>query len=167
MDINGNTNGDTDAICELKNWLFERVADDNDIVVDEMQKEFEAYFDQKEAEHHFPGSEEYQKNVKYLNTTIAELKTPEGKQKIKIKKDKQKITDGIRSCWYAGNVNKDKFPHGEGIIAYDNKDAFRGVFDNGILDREGKLSYADQGGLKVEGKWQDGLMEGEMRIDVS
>ena len=34
----------------MKDWLFERVADDNDIVVDEMQEEFGDYYDKLEVE---------------------------------------------------------------------------------------------------------------------
>ena len=49
MDINGNSCEDQ-SITELKDWLFERVADDNDIVVDEMQQEFAAYYDKLEVE---------------------------------------------------------------------------------------------------------------------
>ena len=53
-----------------------------------------------------------------------------------VKKEKQKITDGIRSCWYGGNVNTERFSNGQGMLAYDNKDVFKGVFTNGVLDRE-------------------------------
>ena len=56
--------------------------------------------------------------MEYLKTSIAELKTPKGRTKIKVEKAKQKITDGIRQCWYGGNVNTERFPHGDGILGY-------------------------------------------------
>ena len=64
------------------------------------------------------GTSEYKANMEYLKTTIAELKTPKGRSKIKVEKAKQKITDGIRQCWYGGNVNTERFPQGEGILGY-------------------------------------------------
>ena len=48
----------------------------------------------------------------------------------------------------------------------DNKDSFQGKFHNGVLEREGKLRLSTSCNRTYEGKWQDGLMEGEMRIDV-
>lgn len=162
LDLNGNSEDET--IKELKDWLFERVADDNDIVIDEMQEEFGAFYETIDQDN--PGSEEYRNNLELLKTSIAELKTPEGKAQIKVKKEKQKITDGIRSCWYGGHTNTEGFPNGEGMLAYPNKDNFVGKFNNGVLDREGKLSLAQNCGIKIVGKWQDGLMEGEMRLDV-
>lgn len=155
------------SIKELKDWLFGRVADDNDIVVDDMQEEFGEHFDKLETENGVEPSEEYKKNMKLLETSIAELKTDKGRLKIKVEKDKQKITDGIRPCWYGGNRNAQGFPHGEGMLAYENKDNFQGKFNNGVLDREGRLSLTQNCGIKIVGKWQDGLMEGEMRIDVT
>ena len=38
-----------DGLAELKEWLFEEVADDRDIVVDEMQSDFAQYFQQEES----------------------------------------------------------------------------------------------------------------------
>ena len=149
MDINGN---ESEGITALKDWLFERVSDDNDIVVDEMQEEFAAYYDQIEADKDsgFPGSPEYQKNVKLLESgSIADLQTPSGKLKIKLNKDKQKITDGIGECWYGGQRNAQGFPHGEGGLVYPNKDVFKGTFNNGVLDRQGKLTQRCN--LNIEG----------------
>ena len=34
-----------DGLADLKEWLYEEVADDNDIVVDEMQTDFAEMFD--------------------------------------------------------------------------------------------------------------------------
>ena len=48
------------------------------------------------------GSDLYRENIKHLETGIAKLKTPEGRNTIKVSKEKQKITDGTRPCWYGG-----------------------------------------------------------------
>ena len=56
--------------------------------------------------------------MEYLKTSIAELKTKEGRNKIKVKTAKHKITDGIRQATYGGNVNTDRFPEGDGILLY-------------------------------------------------
>jgi hypothetical protein len=168
MDINGNSKDD-DTIAELKDWLFERVQDDCDVVVDDLQEEFAAFYEDLESkagDKVCQGSKEYKTNQKYLATSLAELMTPEGKAKIKVKKDKQKITDGIRNCWYGGTKNSEDYPHGEGMFAYENKDVFKGKFDNGVLDREGKLILSSKAGIHIDGKWKDGLMEGEMKIQV-
>ena len=118
MDINGNSTEEP-SVKELKDWLFERVADDNDIVVDEMQNEFGDYYDKMETINgDVEGTDEYKANMEYLKATIAELKTPKGRAKIKVEKAKQKITDGIKSCWYGGNVNTERFPEGEGMLGY-------------------------------------------------
>lgn len=167
MDINGNSTEDP-SIKELKDWLFERISDDNDVVVDDIQRDFAQYFEDIELKQSpvCDGSDEYKKNIEYLNTSIAHLKTTEGRATIKVNKEKQKVTDGIKPCWYGGMRSPGGFPNGEGMLAYDNKNVFKGVFSNGVLEREGKLTLAEHCGLSIEGKWQDGLMEGEMRVEV-
>ena len=57
---------------------------------------------QEESLNECEGSELYRDNIKHLETGIAKLKTPEGRNTIKVSKDKQKITDGTRPCWYGG-----------------------------------------------------------------
>ena len=53
-DMNGNVEAgsieDGDGLQIMKDWLFTEVADDNDIVVDEMQEEFHPYFEEEEAQ---------------------------------------------------------------------------------------------------------------------
>ena len=154
-------------VKNLKEWLFEEVSDDNDIVVDEMQKDFGRYFEQLEQElDDCEGSEEYRENVKHLETGIAQLKTPKGANAISVSKDKQKITDGIRTCWYGGTKDAQGLPHGEGMLKYENGDIFTGLFNHGVLEREGKLQRAKENCLRTEGKWVDGLMDGEMRVET-
>jgi len=90
MDINGNSTEDP-SIAELKAWLFGRVADDNDIVIDDVQNEFGVYYDKMETiNDSVEGTEEYKANMEYLTTSIAKLKTKEGRSKIKVEKAQQK-----------------------------------------------------------------------------
>lgn len=167
MDLNGNSVQEEECgVKDLKDWLFDRVGDDNDVVIDDLQEEFGAYFDQLESQNPIDGTDEYQVNMKHLNGLIRELKTPEGCEQIKVKKDKQKITDGTRPCYFGGTKDAQGFPHGEGMLAYENKDTFVGKFSNGVLNREGKFCRAQECGLNIEGKWVDGLMEGEMRVET-
>ena len=92
-----------------------------------MQEEFANYFEDLELKQAkvFPGSEEYQKNMEALNTSIAKIK----KNPFKVTKEKQKISDGLRECWFGGMTNNQGFPNGEGMLAYPNKDSFKGTFE--------------------------------------
>ena len=70
-------------------------------------------------------------NVEALRTSIAELKKP-GCVKALVGRGgggekQQKITDGLRSCWYGGTKDKSGRPHGEGMLKYDNNDVFHGT----------------------------------------
>ena len=80
VDINGNSTDNDDTVKKLKDWLLDRVADDNDIVVDELQEEHAAFYEELElkADNACPGSEEYNKNQECLKTSIAKLKTLAG-----------------------------------------------------------------------------------------
>ena len=162
-DINGNetnnNNGevgtiqDGDGLQQLKDWLFGEVADDNDIVVDEMQKEFHAHFEEEEARlGECSGSSEYKENIKHLETGIKKLKTPDGTRSIQVSEKKQKITDGIRPCWYGGHKDNQNLPHGEGMLKYENNDIFQGTFEHGVLNRKGKLMRAKENSLSIHGK---------------
>ena len=56
-----------DGLQQLKDWLFTEVADDNDIVVDEMQEDFHDYYEEEEARlGECEGSKEYKENIKHL-----------------------------------------------------------------------------------------------------
>ena len=92
-----------------------------------MQEEFANYFDDLELKQTkvCPGSEEYQKNMEALNTSIEKIK----KNPFKVTKEKQKIHDGLRDCWFGGMTNNQGFPNGEGMLAYPNKDSFKGTFE--------------------------------------
>ena len=92
-----------------------------------MQDEFANYFDDLELKQDkvCPGSEEYQKNMEALDTSIEKIK----KNPFKVTKEKQKIHDGIRECWFGGMTNNQGYPNGEGMLAYPNKDKFSGTFE--------------------------------------
>ena len=53
------------------------------------------------------------------------------------------------------------------MIKYENSDTFTGVFNHGVLNREGKLLYISQSHTTAEGIWKDGLMDGEMNITTN
>ena len=147
----------------MKEWLFNEVADDNDIIVDEMQKDFMGFYNENDD---FEGTQEYKKNIKHIETGIADLKTPKGIQKMKVGTTKQKITDGIQTCWYGGQKDAQDLPSGEGMLKYENGDTFHGTFSGGILNRTGKILRAKENCLHTEGQWVDSLMEGEMRVET-
>ena len=101
------------------------------------------FFKQEEELDQCQGSDLYKENVNHLATGIAKLKTREGQKTIQVSKDKQKITDGTRTCWYGGTRDPSGLPHGEGMLKYeDTGDVFTGTFNHGVLDREGKLSVS-------------------------
>ena len=54
-----------------------------------------------------------------------------------------------------------------GMIKHENSDTFTGVFNHGVLNREGKLLYISQSHTTAEGIWKDGLMDGEMNITTN
>jgi hypothetical protein len=118
------------TVEELRNWLWEQVADECDIVVDEMQKEHFARLEKEDDERDdLPGSEEYKANMEAINKGIAELKEP-GCTKGLVSEKKQKITDGLNTCWYGGTKDNVGRPHGEGMLKYNNNDIFQGRYVN-------------------------------------
>ena len=66
----------------------------------------------------------------------------------------------------ASNEQIEKKLMGEGIIAYENKDVFKGVFDDGILNRTGTLTRTAMNGTKMTGSWVGGLLAGEIREEL-
>lgn len=84
----------------------------------------------------------------------AEIRTSEG--------SKVPIHDGSRKCLYRGGLDGEGRPHGDGALAYDNNNIFRGAFDHGAWNRTGRLVTVD---ADYVGRWADGLMEGEMRVE--
>ena len=61
---------------------------------------------------------------------------------------------------YEGNWNKMK--SGEGVYRWKNGDKFEGTFYDDEFDGKGCCSWAD--GLKAEGEWLRGKMNGEFLL---
>ena len=71
--------------------------------------------------------------------------------------------DGFRRCQVKASRDQAGNLVGEGIIAYENKDVWRGEFQGSVLDRTGTLTKAEEHGMKVTGSWVGGLLQGEVR----
>ncbi len=150
-----------DEVKELKFWLFERVGDAGDAVVDDLQEEQFPRLDKEDGEG--GGSEEYEKNVTEVAEAVArmskDVKCKEGR--LANPESKKAIHDGRSKCYYKGALDGDGFPHGEGILVYEDKSVFRGVFEHGAWNRTGVMSTEEE---KIEGQWKLGLLEGEVKI---
>ncbi len=151
----------------LKSWLFTRVGDETDSVVDEMQEE---HFPQMEAEEleeevEVQGTEEYKRNVSEVSEKVRKLRETgckDGRCKSGEDSSSKPIHDGERKCYYKGELDAGGLPHGQGAIVYEDRAVFRGEFDHGAWNRSGILSTERE---KIEGTWKDGLMEGEMKVE--
>jgi len=151
--LEGGSISELNTITELREWLLGRVGDDNDIVIDDLQEEFAEQFELEDEKRGIRGSKEWSENV----TTIAKY---EGKPK---DLGPEWDWDGFRRCRaQAPKDNAGKFL-GEGIMLYENKDTFQGVFNGGIMNRTGKLTRTEMNGTKIEGTWVNGLLSGEIR----
>lgn len=71
--------------------------------------------------------------------------------------------DGFRKCQVRAERVEGGKLMGEGIIAYENKDVWKGVFDDGIMNRTGVLSRAELNSTKISGTWVNGLLAGEVK----
>ena len=71
--------------------------------------------------------------------------------------------DGFRKCQVRAERVEGGKLMGEGIIAYENKDVWKGVFDDGIMNRTGVLSRAQMNSTKISGTWVNGLLKGEVK----
>uniref|UniRef100_A0A0K2UHP2 SET domain-containing protein n=3 Tax=Lepeophtheirus salmonis TaxID=72036 RepID=A0A0K2UHP2_LEPSM len=153
---------DIDPIYELKEWLFGRIGDEDDVVVDQIQEEFASEWEKIEANasHPYEGSDLWKENQHHLSNGTKTMKEKEAR----FTSESKITTDGIRKCRYGGTVDSNGLPFGEGQILFDNKDSFVGRFNHSILDREGKMLRAEESCLYTEGTWKNGLMEGEMTI---
>ena len=127
-----------ETISDLRSWLLDRVGDDNDIVVDELQEDFAAGWHEKEEAglgkaEPVEGSKEYVRNVTVVAKQVEEMKQQRvgivstadaaggggGKRKM--------VSDGDRKCYFVGQTDERGRPHGQGGLQYENMDVFRGM----------------------------------------
>ena len=54
------------TVTELKEWLFGRVADDNDIVIDDLQEEFNEQFEIEDQKKGIKGPKQWKENVERM-----------------------------------------------------------------------------------------------------
>jgi len=149
----GGSISELNTVTELKEWLIGRVGDDNDIVIDDLQEDYAEQFEIEDEKRGIRGTKEWSENV----TAIAKY---EGKPK---DLGPEWEWDGFRRCRaQAPKDSTGKFM-GEGIMLYENKDTFQGVFNDGIMNRTGKLIRAEMTGTKIEGSWVNGLLHGEIK----
>jgi len=147
----------TETVLELKEWLIGRVADDNDIVIDDLQEEHAEILDSEDEKIGFKGSDSWKWNV----NTVALVKPSDLGQNWS--------WDGFRRCRHQGKTDPTGAPLGEGVLIYENKDSFQGVFFNGILNRRGVLTLSERKDdriEKIEGEWVMGLLQGEIRATL-
>ena len=150
-------NGKIQDLCtvtELKEWLLGRVADDNDIVIDDLQEEFNEQFEIEDQKTGIKGTKQWKENVERMAVYDGRPKDLEEGWE----------WDGFRRC-QVKSASKDPSGKlmGEGIIAYENKDVFKGVFDDGIMNRTGTLCRTEMNGTKITGTWVNGLLAGEIK----
>eukprot|EP00092_Neocalanus_flemingeri_P016786 GFUD01018155.1.p1 GENE.GFUD01018155.1~~GFUD01018155.1.p1 ORF type:complete len:540 (-),score=94.96 GFUD01018155.1:837-2456(-) len=141
------------TVFELKEWLLGRVGDDNDIVIDDLQEEYAERYDLEDEKKGIRGTKAWSEN----NAAIAMY---EGKPK---DLGPEWDWDGFRKCRANGPKDSTGKLMGEGIIMWENKDTFQGVFNNGIMNRTGTITRATENGTKVSGEWVNGLLKGEIK----
>jgi len=141
------------SVHELREWLMGRVADENDIVIDELQEDFFEVLEAEDDASGIKGVKEWSDNV----TAIAEY---HGKPS---SLGPEWEFDGFRRCRCNARRDQGGVIMGEGTLLYENKDTFQGIFKNGIMNREGVLTRAEQHGTRIEGEWVNGLLQGEIR----
>jgi len=141
------------SVKDLEEWLVGRVGDDNDVVIDDLQEEFANIMEQEDEAEGIKGLSDWSSNCKAIEAY-------QGKP-AKLGEDWE--FDGFKRCRYYGKRDADGNIVGIGSLLYENKDTFQGVFKDGIMNREGVLTRATDGGTKLEGEWVDGLLQGEVK----
>jgi len=118
-------------IKELKDWLLERAADDDDVIVDELQEELWPQLEKKlNQEGIISGSEEYLKNSQEVRKKVEELKKPGSKESKPGNDGGKMIHDGRRRCRYKGGLDQAGLPHGEGwfLLKFTFKNDLKSLF---------------------------------------
>jgi len=147
-----------EPVQELKEWLYDEVGDDDDIIIDQLQEELTESLDLRDEQEGIKGSEVW--NEKQGQLVVA---TP---QNLGLGWE----WDGIRKCRVHGKKNAFGIVEGEGGLMYEDKDTFMGVFFNGIENRKGVHTYSsrsdDTGVEKIEGEWINGLLNGDTKAHM-
>jgi len=155
--IEGGSVSELNTVLELKEWLYDRVQDDNDIVVDDLQADHNEKLDMEDERAGIKGTKEWSANVAaiaaYKEKALEALGTETNGWH----------WDGFRRCRHAGNKEPDGKIVGQGQLIYENKDTFQGEFKDGILNRVGVLTRAEMNSTRFEGEWVNGLLEGEVK----
>jgi len=141
------------TVHELKEWLIGRVGDENDIVIDDLQEEYAEQYDLDDEKRGIRGTKEWSEN----RTTIASY---QGKPK---DLGPEWEWDGFRKCRAQGPRDNTGKLMGEGILLWESKDTFQGVFDDGIMNRSGTVTRATMNSTKMTGQWVNGLLHGEIK----
>jgi len=141
------------TVTELKEWLLGRVGDDNDIVIDDLQEDYAEHFEIEDEKKGIRGNKEWSENV----TAMAKYEAKPSDL------GPEWDWDGFRRCRASGPKDNNGNLRGEGIILWENKDVFKGEFDNGIMNRTGTITRAEMNSTKVTGTWVNGLLQGEIK----
>jgi len=117
--IEGGSVSELNTVLELKEWLYERVQDDNDIVVDDLQADHNEKLDMEDERAGIKGTKEWSTNVAaiaaYKEKALEALGTETNGWH----------WDGFRRCRHAGNKEPDGKIVGQGQLIYENKDTFQ------------------------------------------
>ena len=121
---------DPTTVAALRSWLLDRVGDDNDIVVDDLQADLAAGWDEKEEagvgkSPPIDGSEAYAKSIA-IKREVEELKAKRTFSGLGDADKRKKISDGERDAYFVGQTDDQGRPHGQGGLQYENQDVFRG-----------------------------------------
>merc|ERR1719333_1173044 len=143
--IEGGSVSELNTVLELKEWLYDRVQDDNEML------------DMEDERAGIKGTKEWSTNVAaiaaYKEKALEALGTETNGWH----------WAGFRRCRHAGNKEPDGKIVGQGQLIYENKDTFQGEFKDGILNRVGVLTRAEMNSTRFEGEWVNGLLEGEVK----
>ena len=75
--------------------------------------------------------------------------------------------DGFRRCQVKAARDESGKLMGEGIMAYENKDVWKGVFDDGIMNRTGTLQRSQMNGTNDHGTGNGTKFKRHRRADIT
>ena len=68
---------------------------------------------------------------------------------------------------YAGEINEEGRPHGQGVMTHADGRRYEGEWCNGKPHGQGVMTYTgrrDEGEWRYEGEWRDGEPQGNFRL---